>query len=144
MKSRSRREAYKATIVAAVILLCSSARAFDTAFWVWQRSEPLSEAERAELSGQGARTIYWQTGELENVGGTWRWKARFAFPQASTGDLRFVPVVRLESREKSPFSKTSIESLRGALAAVTKGIDELQLDLGCIVAVLGTRKGNLG
>lgn len=115
-------------IAAAVMLLGSSAGGFDTSFWVWQRSEPLSEPECAELSAQGVRTIYWQTGELENVGETWRWKARFALPRASNDALRFVPVVRLESREKSPFSKTSIESLLGALAVVTKGVDELQLD----------------
>jgi hypothetical protein len=109
-------------------LFCSSASAFDTAFWVWQRSEPLSEAERAELSAQGVRTIYWQTGELENVGETWRWKARFALPRAGSGKLRFVPVVRLESREKSPFSERSLESLLGALSAVTQGAAELQID----------------
>jgi len=107
---------------------CSSASAFDTAFWVWQRSEPLSDGERAELSAQGVRTIYWQTGELENVGETWRWKARFALPPAGPGELRFVPVVRLESRDRSPFSKRSLESLLGALSAVTPGADELQLD----------------
>lgn len=111
-----------------VALLCSSASAFDTSFWVWQRSEPLSDSERAELSAQGVRTIYWQTGELENVGETWRWKARFSLPQARDTGLRFVAVVRLESRERSPFSKTSLDALLGSLAAVMKDADELQLD----------------
>ena len=53
-----RRRLCKATIVAAVMLSWSSASAFETAFWVWQRSEPLSEVERAELAAQGVRTIY--------------------------------------------------------------------------------------
>ena len=110
------------------MVLCSSAGAFETAFWVWQRSEPLADAERRELSAQGVRTIYWQAGEIENVGETWRWKARFALPQSRPDELRFVPVVRLESRERSPFSKTSLESLLGALAATSKGAEELQLD----------------
>jgi hypothetical protein len=109
-------------------LFCSPANAFDTAYWVWQRSEPLAEAERTELSAQGVRTIYWELGELENVGETWRWKARFALPRTSTAELRFVPVVRLESRERSPFSPASLESLLGALTPVTKGAEELQLD----------------
>jgi hypothetical protein len=109
-------------------LFCFSASAFDTAFWVWQRSEPLSDSERAELSAQGVHAIYWQSGELENVGEAWRWKARFPLPRTSDGGLRFVPVVRLESREKTPFSKTSLESLLSVLSAVTKGADELQLD----------------
>ena len=109
-------------------LFCSSASAFDTAFWVWQRSEPLSETERAELSAQNVRTIYWQIGELENVGEAWRWKARFTRPRSEPGELRFVPVVRLESREKSPFSPASLDSLLGALSPVAKNSDELQLD----------------
>jgi hypothetical protein len=110
------------------VLFCSSASAFDTSFWVWQRSEPLSDSERAELSAQGVRTIYWQAGELENVGETWRWKTRFALPRSRPGELTFIPVVRMESREKSPFSKKSIESLLGALSAVAKDAGELQLD----------------
>jgi hypothetical protein len=110
------------------MLVCSSAGAFETAFWVWQRNEPLSDAERVELSAQGVRTIYWEVGELENIGETWRWKARFALAPAPASELRFVPVVRLESRERSPFSPKSIESLLSALAPTAKGADELQLD----------------
>ena len=109
-------------------MFCSSASAFETSFWVWQRSEPLSDSERAELSAQGVHAIYWQIGELENVGEAWRWKARFSFPGSSASGLRFVPVVRLESHERSPFSKRSIESLLGALAGAAKGAEELQLD----------------
>jgi hypothetical protein len=107
---------------------CSSARASETVFWVWQRSEPLSETERAELAVQNVRTIYWEVGELENIGETWRWKARFTRPRTEPGGLRFVPVVRLESREKSPFSPASLDSLLGLLAPVAKDADELQLD----------------
>jgi len=118
----------KRAMVAAVVLLCSPVHAFDTAFWVWQRSEPLSEVERAELLSQGVRAIYWQVGELENGGETWRWKARFAFPERIRDDLRLVPVVRLESRERFPFSPKSVESLLGALSAIAKNTDELQLD----------------
>jgi len=110
------------------VLFCSSARAFETAFWAWQRSEPLSEAERAELAAQNVRTIYWQIGELENIGEAWRWKARFTRPRSGPEELRFVPVVRLESREKSPFSPASLDSLLGALSPVAKDVDELQLD----------------
>jgi hypothetical protein len=109
-------------------LFCSSANAFETAFWVWQRNEPLSEAERAELSAQGVRTIYWQAGELENAGEAWRWKAQFALPRGGASELRFVPVVRLESHERSPFSRTSLEALLGVLSPVAEQTGELQLD----------------
>lgn len=128
MREGFRRGLSKAIIVGAVMFFWSPAGAFETAFWVWQRSEALSQEELAELAGQGVRTIYWEAGELENVGEAWRWKARFTFPQSRASELRFVPVVRLESREKSPFSSKSLESLLGALAGVAKGADELQLD----------------
>jgi hypothetical protein len=118
----------QAAIVSAFVLLWSPASAFDTSFWVWQRSEPLSDSERSELSAQHVRAIYWQIGELENVGASWQWKAWFGLPPASPGELRFVPVVRLESRERSPFSPASLAALLGALSAVTRGADELQLD----------------
>jgi hypothetical protein len=111
-----------------LLLLAPAACAFETAFWVWQRSEPLSEKERGELSAQDVRTIYWQIGELENAGEAWRWKARFTRPRSAPGELRFVPVVRLESREKLPFSPASLELLVAALATVAKDADELQLD----------------
>lgn len=129
-KRRFRLCRYPATIVAAAMLLGLPvrARAFETSFWAWQRSEPLSEKERAELSALRVRTIYWQAGELENSGETWRWKARFPRPQSGPGELRFVPVVRLESRERSPFSPASLEALLSALSTATKNADELQLD----------------
>jgi hypothetical protein len=42
--------------------------------------------------------------------------------------MRFVPVVRLESRERAPFSPAANASLVPALAAAAKGSDELQID----------------
>src|SRR4029077_10760719 len=60
--------------------IATSSFGFDIRYWVWQRDEPLDEQEVAELAAQHVDTIYWQIGELENVGDTWRWKARFNFP----------------------------------------------------------------
>src|SRR5436190_1725457 len=130
-------------LVLGAALFCSSANAFESAFWVWQRNEPLSDAERAELSAQGVRTIYWQVGELENVGETWRWKARFALPRTGSGELRCVPVVRLESRERSPFATRSLEALLSALSPVTKGADELQIDYDAPDRLVGEYAGAL-
>ncbi len=127
-EAKSHRSYYRAALLAALLLLGSPALAFETSFWVWQRSEPLSAAERAELAAQNVRTIYWQIGELENIGDVWRWKARFTRPQSEPDKLRFVPVVRLESRERSPFSRASVDSLVRELSSVAKDADELQLD----------------
>src|SRR6202011_2466620 len=74
--------------------IATSSFSFDIRYWVWQRDEPLDERELAELAAQHVDTIYWHVGELENVGETWRWKARFNFPTPNANGLRFVPVVR--------------------------------------------------
>jgi Protein of unknown function (DUF3142) len=96
-------------------------------YWAWQRNETPSAAERQELAAQGVRAVYWQIGELIEDGVTWRWNGRFELP-ASMPELRFVPVVRLESRERTPFSTASNASLVSALAQATRGADELQID----------------
>jgi hypothetical protein len=51
--------------------IAASAPAHDVRYWVWQRDDPPDERELAELAAQRVDTIYWQIGELENVGETW-------------------------------------------------------------------------
>jgi hypothetical protein len=100
---------------------------FDTEYWAWQRNEPPSAPEMQELDAQGVHAIHWQIGELVESGPAWRWSARFDLP-ANTAGLRFVPVVRLVSRERMPFTAQANESLFSALSSATKGGEELQLD----------------
>jgi hypothetical protein len=114
----------------AIFLLVAVSRAafaFDTSYWVWQRSEPLTAGESKALEDQGVREVYWQFGELVNSGDSWTWKTRFRFPTAIP-PIHFIPVVRLVSKEASPFNEKSFESLRSNLAPVTNLTGELQLD----------------
>jgi hypothetical protein len=105
-----------------------SSYAHDVRYWAWQREDPLDEQELVELATQRVDTIYWQVGELENVGTTWRWKARFSFPTSDATHFRFVPVVRLVSRERQPFSDESMTALLASLSTVAGKNPELQLD----------------
>jgi hypothetical protein len=114
-----------ATISSAIAMASS---AHDVRYWVWQRDDPLDEQELAELEAQRVDTLYWQAGELENVGQTWRWKARFGLPSSNAAHIRFVPVVRLVSREHQPFSNASIAALLASLSSAIANHDELQLD----------------
>jgi hypothetical protein len=116
------------SIAAIISAIALSSQAHDVRYWVWQRDDPLDEQELTELGAQKIDTIYWQVGELENVGETWRWKARFNFPSSDTTRIRFVPVVRLVSREHQPFSDASVTALLASLSAVSAKHDELQLD----------------
>lgn len=114
-----------------------SSYAHDVRYWVWQRDDPLDERELVELAAQRVDTVYWQVGELENVGTTWRWKARFSFPTSDAAGIRFVPVVRLVSRERQPFSDPSTAALLASLFAATAKHDELQLDYDAPDRLLG-------
>jgi hypothetical protein len=123
----------------ALLLLVSRAAiaaGLETGYWAWQRNELPSASEMEELSAQGVRTVYWQIGELVQNGATWRWTARFDLPSNTPG-LRFVPVVRLESRERVPFSAEANASLATALTAGTRGVDELQIDYDAPDRLLG-------
>ncbi|HEX4632072.1 MAG TPA: hypothetical protein VH188_14025 [Chthoniobacterales bacterium] len=99
----------------------------ETGYWAWQRNEPPNSSEVEELKEQGVRRVYWQIGELVEEGATWRWNGRFELP-ANVPELRFLPVVRLESRERTPFSTEANASLITALAQAARGADELQID----------------
>jgi hypothetical protein len=99
----------------------------ETGYWAWQRNEAPSATEIEELKAQGVRVVYWQIGELIEDGATWRWNGRFQLPPSTT-EMRFVPVVRLESRERTPFSTEANAALLSSLAQATRGADELQID----------------
>ena len=109
-------------------MIAVSTSAHDVRYWVWQRDDSLDEQELTELGAQKIDTIYWQVGELENIGATWRWKARFNFSSSDAAHIHFVPVVRLVSREHQPFSDASVTALLASLSAVTAKHGELQLD----------------
>ncbi len=118
-------------IVAALtaVFSVSSALSFETSYWAWQRSEPPSESDLAELSAQGVHTLYWQVGQLENSGNSWQWKARFFLP--SIPKIEVIPVLRLESHERAPFTPEATRSLLAAIAAATRGRGQLQIDYDC-------------
>ena len=116
--------------------IVTSAWAHDVGYWAWQRDDALDERELVELAAQGVDTIYWQVGELENIGQTWRWKVRFSFP-SSDARFRFVPVVRLVSHERQPFSDPSVAALLASLSTAIAKRDELQLDYDAPDRLLG-------
>jgi len=114
--------------VVTIVTTIHSASAVDLRYWVWQRANPLEDDETAELANQKVDTIYWQVGELENTGESWRWKAGFDFPASNNKQIHFIPAVRLVSRERQPFSDASVADLIARLKPVAGNSDELQLD----------------
>jgi hypothetical protein len=125
-----------------LITLARRASGFDISYWVWQRSEPLSPDEIALLETTGVHQIYWHVGELGNSGITWQWKSRFQFPSSSAA-LRVIPVVRLVSKEASPFNERSFESLRNNLMPIVQLNGALQIDYDSPDRLLGEYAGAL-
>jgi hypothetical protein len=83
------------------------------------------------LRRQGVGTLFWHIGEMEIRGGEWSWKA----PPLATTDLapgfRVVPVVRLESEAKTPFTPDRVAGLARSLRAVATESGEAQIDFDC-------------
>lgn len=132
--------------IIAITLLISAvttSSAIEVRYWVWQRDDPLDEDEIAELTAQKVETVYWQVGELENSTDTWHWKARFDFPKSNQNGIRFIPAVRLVSREQQPFSQASRAALLERLAPIARNNDELQLDYDAPDRLLSEYSGAL-
>jgi hypothetical protein len=112
-----------------VLMLAGWARG-DVAFWVWNRSTPLTPAEHAELEKAGVSRLYWHLGEIENKTGTWQWKRAPKAIEKNSSHLSIIPVIRLESSFVDPFADSSRKELRADLqrAFTLTGADEWQLD----------------
>jgi len=115
--------------IACAWLACAAAHG-ESAFWVWSRSEPLSAQEKADLKAAEVKTLYWELGVLENKSGSWEWGLPPRLPEKSSGTLRIVPVVRLESSVAAPFAPKLADSLRQKLLEAFRATeaDEWQLD----------------
>jgi hypothetical protein len=106
-------------------------RAAAVDFWVWHRTKPLTEEEREKLRAQDVKTLYWHIGEMENRTGAWRWKTPARTAQGLAPGWRVVPVVRLTSEIRQPFSPAFLPPLREELARVAGDHGALQLDYDC-------------
>jgi hypothetical protein len=99
---------------AALLLLVGNAAAAELSFWVWNRTTPLSSTETEQLRALGVTELYWHAGELENRGGTWRWRRAPFAPREPA--FRVVQVVRLDGFSGEPFSGSALESLLARLS----------------------------
>ena len=57
----------------------TEAHLLDTAFWIWNRSHPLTESELIGLKEAKVKQIFWQLGEVEVRDGQISTKARWRF-----------------------------------------------------------------
>jgi hypothetical protein len=114
--------------------VCLGADPIETSYWVWNRTQPLSAEEQTELARQKVRALYWNVGELDYRGASWRWKA--APLDLNAGRLHVVPVVRLTTEERAPFAAAPLAGLMEKLRPIARD-GELQIDFDCPDRLLG-------
>jgi len=83
------------------------------------------------LRRQGVGTLFWHVGEMEIRGGVWTWKSPPLATTALAPGFRVVPVVRLTSEAKTPFTPERIEGLSKSLQPVAAESQEAQIDFDC-------------
>jgi hypothetical protein len=109
----------------------AGAAPLERAYWVWHRVAPLTAEEKAELTRQEVKTLFWSVGEMEQRGGVWTWKNPPTPPAALAPGFRVVPVVRLNPAVRVPFPAESLPALVEKLRAVAGSTGDLQLDFDC-------------
>lgn len=126
---------YRLLFLLAVLAMCPPVEG-DVAYWVWERSKPLTHAEWADLKTAQVTRLYWQAGTLTTHDGQWRWSERFALDwkslEQSAASLEIVPVLRLEPKEGGLPEKTfpELTTIANSLAAES-GAPEIQIDYEC-------------
>lgn len=132
-----------ALIVWFLPLLC---RGFDTTYWIWNRPGGYPAQITQGLAPQGVKKLYYYAGELENTGAEWSWKIPLQRQKPMDG-ITLVPVVRISSVGKTPFTDASfanlLEKLKTAVAAVPEN-HALQIDFDCPDRLLGDYAQALG
>ncbi len=102
----------------------------DVAFWVWNRQQPLTASELAQLKEVHVKKIYWQIAELELRDGRLVSKARWPLPKTEEeSEIDFVPVIRLEASIKDPAKIDPEDLAQWVKKAGVK--DSLQFDYDC-------------
>jgi hypothetical protein len=103
----------------------------ERSYWVWHRAAPLTSEEKAELTRQEVKTLFWNIGEMELRGGVWTWKNPPTPVATLAPDLRVVPVVRLNPAVRVPFPAGSMPALVEKLRSVAGANGDVQLDFDC-------------
>ena len=103
----------------------------ERSYWVWHRRAPLTPAEDSELRRQGVKTLFWHVGEMEIRGGEWTWKAPPLATASLAPSFRVVPVARLASEAKTPFTPDRVAGLARSLQGLAAESGEAQIDFDC-------------
>jgi hypothetical protein len=115
-------------------LLAQPVRAQNAAYWVWQRTEPLSPPETSALKSGHVSELYWHVGTISWTGAAWHWREHFpvdwAAIRASCPGIAVIPVLRIEASGPSTFPPPSRPALRQVLEKLRAdaGAPKLQID----------------
>ncbi len=119
-----------------LLLIVEQSLSGEVSFWVWQRSQLLTDHEVTALKSGGVAQLYWHAGTMVLKAGHWStrehvevdWKA--LLQQAKAVGIQVIPTLRLEPAPGEAFTSASnaeLETILDALAATSRTA-ELQID----------------
>lgn len=102
------------------------------AWWVWNRTTPLTAEETAALQKHGVRELQWNLGTLTRKGVGWTGADKLYLPAPVNG-VSVIPVVRLHHAPATMAEPAADEALAELLARLCGhlGCHTLQLDYDC-------------
>jgi len=108
-------------------------RAFETTWWVWHRSAPLSDDESQILASEGVRKLYWHAGTLRSEGEGWHLEGRLNLPEKGSAAIALAPVLRLSADGALPLGAAAAESVSQILMEAARRAEagEVQIDFDC-------------
>lgn len=104
-----------------------------TAWWVWNRTAPLTADEVAALKRCGIQELQWNLGTLERKGMAWSGAEKLHLPPSEVDGLTILPVVRLDhapATVEEPLADEALVALLARLCTRTR-CPALQLDYDC-------------
>lgn len=115
------------------------------AWWVWNRTTPLTAEEAAALREHGVEELQWNLGTLTRQGTQWTGAEKLHLP-APVKDVAIIPVARLHHAPATIAEPLADEALAGLLSRLCKRLDckTLQLDYDCPDRLLGRYAQALG
>lgn len=102
------------------------------AWWVWNRTTPLTAAEEEALQRHAVKELQWNLGTLTRKGTQWVGAEKLYLPATMKG-VSVIPVVRLHHAPATIAEPAADEALAGLLSRLCGRLDckTLQLDYDC-------------
>jgi hypothetical protein len=128
-----------------LLMVLASAGAWEPRYWVWNRTQSLSQVEVKTLKTQGVKKVYWNVASLRAEQGRWVSADPLRISSSMEGTPMIVPVFRLVPGKENALTPDAAKDLAPQMVATAKALqaDEVQIDFDCPDRLLASYAGFL-